>query len=448
MNPMSLAEIAALCGGAPPLYGGERIISRVCKDTRALAPGDLYLALQGERFDGNAFAAEAAHRGAAGAILDQPPAGLPEGFPVIRVEEGLAALWRLAEACRERLTLKTVCVTGSNGKTSTKDFVAAVLGIRFRVTKTTGNLNNHIGLPLSILAADDSHGAAVWEIGMNHPGEIAPLARLAQPDIGIITNVGIAHIGNLGSREAIAEEKGRLFEALDSEATALLQEGEDFADFLASRTRATVLRVGGAASEVRADNARISPEGMRFDLVAGGAVLPAEIPALGMHMVTNALLAVAAGLAFGLSPEECAEGLSQAQFSGGRLTRTRARGVTFLDDTYNANPDSMIAALHVLRDMPCQGRRIAVLGRMGELGSFDGEGYRRVGAVGGADILISVGAETAPLREAARGVIPEVFAAEDNQEAIERLRELAHEDDLILVKGSRSAAMETIIRNF
>lgn len=448
MNALPLHEIAMMCGGEPPTCGGERIARRLSKDTRTISAGELYIALGGARFDGNDFAAEAAARGAVAAILDRTPGGLPEDFPVIRVEDSLAALHRLATSWRDRLAIKAVAITGSNGKTSVKDFTAAVLGVRYLTIKTEGNLNNQIGLPLSILAARVQDEAAVWEMGTSHPGEIAPLAALARPNVGIITHVGMAHMEFFGSREAIAAEKAGLLEALRAEATAVIPAQDDFADFLAARTRARVVRVGGTDSSIRAENMEISADGTRFDLMAEGVRVPVRLAIPGAHMVGNALLAVAAGLACGVSAEECAEGLSEAVLTRGRLTKKVIRGITFLDDTYNANPDSMVAALRVLEAIPCQGRRIAILGRMGELGLHAEDGYRRVGAAGGCDILLTVGPETTALADAARTTVPQVLAVENNDEAAVRLRTLAQPGDLVLVKGSRSAAMETILNTF
>ena len=209
MDDLTLPEIADMCGGVLSGNATACTVRRISKDTRTLVPGDLYLALRGENHDGNLHAKEAVSKGAVAAILDKARQDLPSDFPVITVDDSLAALHRLAATWRDRLALKVVCITGSSGKTSTKEFAAAVLGTRFRVVKTQGNLNNHIGLPLSILSASMSDDVAVWEIGMNHPGEIAPLAALARPDLAMVTNIGVAHIEYMGSREAIAREKAR-----------------------------------------------------------------------------------------------------------------------------------------------------------------------------------------------------------------------------------------------
>lgn len=448
MNSLPLNEIAAMCGGQPPEHSGHQTVRRITKDTRTLVPGDLYLALRGENFDGNAFVQQAAAKGAAAAILDDPHVPRPEGLPVILVEDGLKALQRLAEGWRDRLALKVIGITGSNGKTSTKEFTAAVLSTRYRTVKTEGNLNNHVGVPLSILSAEVADGAAVWEMGMNHAGEIAPLAAMARPDVGIITNIGVAHIEYLGSREAIAKEKRALLQALRPEGVAVIPAQDDFADYLASGTSARVMRVGGPDSEVRAEKIQVTTEGTSFCIIANGEEVAARVPVPGFHMVSNALLAVGAGLACGLSLEECAEGLEHTPIVGGRMAKRMVRGVTFLDDTYNANPDSMVAALEVLKSLACDGKRIAVLGRMGELGSYAGEGYRRVGSHAGADLLIAVGPETHPMAEAAQGRFPEVRSFLTTDEASEFLRGIAGENDIVLVKGSRSARMESIINSF
>lgn len=453
MNSLALEEIAAMCGAPPPACGRGIRVRRVSKDSRTLVPGDLYFSLRGDNFDGNAFVRSALDRGAAAVVVDDPHAvdDLPPGFPVIFVQDSLAALQRLASSWRDRLALKVVSITGSNGKTSTKEFTAAVLGVRFRTVKTEGNLNNHIGLPLSILAAEAADEAAVWEIGMNHPGEIAPLAALARADVGIVTNIGVAHIEHLGSREGIAREKAALLEALRPDGTAIIPDNDDFADFLAGRSPAPVCRIGGESSDVRAGWIELGPEGTRFVLEAGGESVPVDLPVPGRHMVSNALLAVAAGLACGLTPEECAEGLSRARTAGGRLSRRECRGVTFFDDTYNANPDSMVAALEFLRELDAGGRKIAVLGRMGELGGHAAEGYTKVGrtAASALDFLVTVGPETAGLASAARDSgLENVHAAESPEDAAGMLREIAAPGDLVLVKGSRSARMEGVLEAF
>lgn len=450
MDPTSLHTIAAACGGAVVAGNGATEVTDISKDTRTLSAGDLYWALCGENFDGHDFLAAAMAAGATAAVVSRTDVAMPPGMAVVRVDDTLRALQRLAAWHRDRLRVRVICLTGSNGKTSTKDFAASVAATRFAVTKTAGNFNNHIGLPLTILSARTTDEVAVWEIGMNHPGEIESLARLARPDIGIITNIGVAHIEHLGSREAIAREKGMLGEVLREDAVLVLPAWDEFSPGLAARTPARVVLAGGADS-VRAEQLKPSLHGLDFELVAGRDRVAAHVPVTGEHMVRNALLATTAGLELGLSLRECASGLAAAKLSRGRLACLDVRGVTVLDDTYNANPDSMEAALHALRGLPGGGRRFAVLGRMGELGAYAGEGYRRVGrtAAQTMDFLITVGPEAAPMAdEAAACGAREVRRADDTREAARLLRELARPGDAVVIKGSRSARMERVLEEF
>jgi UDP-N-acetylmuramoyl-tripeptide--D-alanyl-D-alanine ligase len=450
MDAMTLHDLAEACGGRLLCGDGSRTVDTIGKDSRTLQPGELYWALRGENFDGHKFVAAVAAAGAAGAVVERVTGDEPRGWPLIQVADAREALWRLAAWHRNRLALRVVCLTGSNGKTSTKDFAASIAATRFAVNRTEGNLNNHLGLPLTILSARSSDEVAVWEIGMNHPGEIEPLARLAQPHIGIITNIGVAHIEFLGSREGIAREKGMLGEVLAAEASLILPADDEFTPSLAARTKARVVLVGSAGG-VRAENTRPSAHGLDFDLVRGGERVSAHLPVTGEHMVRNALLAVTAGLELGLSLRECASGLAAAKLSKGRLGCLNIRGVTVLDDSYNANPDSMEAALHALRGLPGGGRRLAVLGRMGELGSYADEGYRRVGRTAAAtmDALIVVGAEAEALAvEAEKAGACEVLRAADAAEAARVLRELARPGDAVVVKGSRAARMELVLEEF
>lgn len=453
MEPTNLYEIAEMAGATLLRGSGDTLVSRVGKDTRTVQPGELYVALRGEKFDGNAFAADAAARGASAVLMDsaEAAAGLPAEFPTLVAEDSLAALTRLAAAWRGRLDLRVLGITGSNGKTSTKEFAAAVLGAKFKVAKTQGNLNNHIGVPLSILSARAADRAAVWEVGMNHPGEIAPLAALIRPEAAIITNIGVAHIEFLGSREAIAQEKGSLAEALPETGVLILSHGDDLSDRIAARTPARVVRTGLAGGDITASNLVEGDGSCAFVLHVDGRSIPAEIPCNGAHMVANALQAVAAGIAFGIPPEDAAHALARAKLTGGRLARRIIRGVHFLDDTYNASPDSMVAALATLRALPGAGHRIAVLGRMGELGPHAPEGYLRTGAAAAkfADILVTVGPETAPLAEAARAAgMARIHEVQDTASAARMLSQLARAGDIVLVKGSRSARMESAIEQF
>jgi UDP-N-acetylmuramoyl-tripeptide--D-alanyl-D-alanine ligase len=450
MEPTKLETISRWAGGEIVTGDPTCTFSAVCTDSRALHGGDMFLALRGETFDGHSFVAEAAKRGATGAIVEEAPPNLPPDFAIVRVPSTLVALQQLASNYRRSLPLQVVCITGSNGKTSTKDFTWSVLRERFQVTKTEGNLNNHIGLPMTMLRLRGGDRIAVLEIGMNHPGEIAPLAALAQPDAAIITNIGVAHIEHLGTREAIAQEKGALAEVLPPSGTVILNADDDFTPSIAKRTKADALLCGlGQNSAIRATELRQELSGMKFRLNGFGRSVEAHLPVLGIHMVRNALLAVGAGHVFGMTLEECAAGLATVQLTKGRLEQKVVRGIQVLDDSYNANPDSMKAALLTLSQTSINGRRIAVLGRMGELGSESERGHRSVGQCAadlGLDCVITVGADAALIAdEAWRGGVAKIVRAADRDAAVNALREYAHAGDLVLIKGSRSEKMEQII---
>src|SRR5215467_6608541 len=310
MNPLSLSQIAKLTGVSLSSGDGSVMIDKVSTDSRTLKLGELFVALRGENFDGHNFVESAADAGAAGAIVESTWKGeVPKNFALIRTTDTLQAYQRIAASYRKSLTLKVVAITGSNGKTSTKDFTASVLGRRFRVTKTEGNFNNHVGLPRTILEATSRDEVAVWEIGMNHPGEVAALAKIAAPDTAIITNIGVAHIEFMGSREAIATEKGALAQAIEPQGTVILNADDPFSEGIAARTHAKVVFAGTTGGAVRAIEISQSADGSEFTILEGAHRCRAQLPVAGLHMVQNALLAIAAGRAFGLSIEECAAGL-------------------------------------------------------------------------------------------------------------------------------------------
>jgi UDP-N-acetylmuramoyl-tripeptide--D-alanyl-D-alanine ligase len=452
MDPLPLREIAAMAGATLLGPDSAALVSRFNKDTRTIKSGDLYIGLRGEKFDGNEFATRAFELGAAAALLDSPKLAekLAASQSVLLAEDSLAALTRLAAAWRSRLKIRVLGITGSSGKTSTKEFAAAVLGSKYRVVKTEGNLNNHIGVPLSILSAGSDAEAAVWEVGMNHPGEIAPLAALIQPSCAIITNIGTAHIEYMKTRDAIALEKGMLAEAVASEGAVVLPAEDDKTDSIAARSRAKVVRTGITSGDLLAADIQSTPEGTNFTVSHQGEKVSASIAVHGTHMVQNALLALAAGLEMGVPLEKGVKGLSKARLVGGRLEQKTISGVTYLDDSYNANPESMEAALNTLRLVPGSGRRIAVLGKMGELGEHAAEGYRRTGEAAAklADILLTVGADAASISAAARVAgLGRVHEVEDTAAAARMLSQLARPGDLVLVKGSRSARMETLFEH-
>jgi UDP-N-acetylmuramoyl-tripeptide--D-alanyl-D-alanine ligase len=451
MNSLSLSEIASLSATRLELGNSDLAISHVSTDSRTIKPGDLFVALCGEHFDAHNFLEQVAKAGAAGALVSRdPPPGLPQTFAILRAADTLVAYQNLAANYRKTLPLKVLGITGSNGKTSTKDFAASILGRAFRVTKTEGNFNNHVGLPRTILEANRDHQFAVWELGMNHPGEIAALARIASPDAGIITNIGIAHIEFMGSREAIAQEKGALAEAIDPGGFVVLNADDDFSGSIANRTRARVIFSGIEEGAIRAIEVQQTAGGCEFTIVEGAHRCRAQLPVPGLHMVQNAILAVAAGRAFGVSLEECAAGLVSAPLAKARLQIREIHGVQFIDDSYNANPDSMKAALRTLMELDADGKRIAVLGRMLELGAESERGHREVGeaaATLGVDHLISIGNDTIALAAEQAGLENSAIA-QDASDAAEMLNEIVGPGDLVLIKGSRSSRTELVLDEF
>jgi UDP-N-acetylmuramoyl-tripeptide--D-alanyl-D-alanine ligase len=453
MDPLTLSQIAdyakgTIAGGDP----NERIL-KLSTDSRTLQPGELFVALRGENFDGHRFVEKTGERKAIGAIVERAWTGkAPPSLALVRVDDTLVAYQQIAVRYRQSLPLKVIAITGSNGKTSTKDFAAAVLGHRFRVTKTEGNFNNHVGLPRTMLQASSQDEIAVWELGMNHPGEIAALAKLAAPDVAIITNIGIAHIEFMGTREAIAAEKGELAAAIGPQGTLILNADDPFSRDIARRTSAKTIFAGTKEGTVRATDLRQSASGSEFTILEGAHRCRAQLPVPGLHMVQNALLAVAAGRVFGLSLEDSAAGLASAPLTKARLQIKTIHGVQFIDDSYNANPESVQAALRTLAELEADGRRIAVLGQMAELGKESERGHREVGEAAAAlkiDQLIAIGEMAAAIANAAQNAGLEnsrIVASPD--EAAELLADETSPGDLVLIKGSRSARTERVLEEF
>jgi len=443
-----MLDIAQACGGE--ILSGDSGVSAsvVSTDTRSLVRGDLFFALKGDHFDGTRFAAAAAEAGAVGVVVEDRIDPL-DGATVILVPDVLRALQLLAAHERRRPGFQVVGVTGSSGKTSVKDMISAVLRSRYRVVATKGNLNNHIGLPLSILAAGSEDEVGVFEMGMNHPGEIAPLAEMAAPDIGVVTNVGTAHIEHMGTREAIADEKAALLDSLGSDGVGVIPSADDFSDLLASRCPGRCVRAG-EGGEISVSDLRETTRGVTFVLALGEESGQVTLPYPGRHMALNAALAAAVGDLLEVPFAEIVQALSNVELAGGRLQRREIGGVVFLDDSYNANPDSMAAGIRTLGDSPVSGgRRIAVLGRMAEIGDRAAEEHRLLGGLvsrAGIDMLCTVGAEPALAWEAADAIAGESF---DNTEACAAyLQRTLRPGDLVLIKGSRSSGMERVLEHY
>lgn len=448
MNAITISDLVSATGGTLAAQGSRAVTAGLTTDSRAVGEGCIFLALVGERFDGNHFAAEASQKAAA-VVISRRSGEYDPACTVIEVPDTLAALQSLASWWRGQLEpLAVVGLTGSSGKTSTKDMTLSVLSRKFRVQATKGNLNNHIGVPLSILAAEKGLEAAVWEMGMNHKGELAPLCAMTRPRIGIITTIGSAHLEFLGSRENIAEEKCTVARALPADGFMIYPVRDDFAGYIASQTQATPLPVGGVDSPVRALNPRSTAAGTTYTLsIDGLGEIEVALPVPGAHMVSNSLLAAAAGWKLGCSLEQIAAGLAAGTLTKGRLSCREVEGYTVIDDTYNANPESMRAALETVAALKGPKRRFAVLGKMGELGQGGIAAHADMGWVAaslGYTAVVVVGAEcpetTALCQAASESTL--ALLVETPAEAAAALRSMIQPGDAILFKGSRSAGME------
>lgn len=409
------------------------------------------MALVGKKFDAHNFVPQAASAGASAVMVSKIDPGwgtLP--CPLLVVDDTLVALQLMARGYRQQHNPIIIGLTGSNGKTSTKDLTAVVMAKKFVTRATCGNLNNHIGVPLTLLSLQAGEQCCVTEMGMNHPGEIEVLTDIADPDAGIVTNIGLAHIENLGTQDAIAWEKATLPAQVKRNGIVVLNANDKYTPLIARHCQAVVSTAGVNAGDVSASNLRADGVGTSFTLDFSGEQVEARLPILGEHMVANAALAACMGWRHGISPSDIAEALSHAVLTGGRLEPKIIQGIRFIDDSYNANPDSMIAGLRTLATLVGKGRRIAVLGRMGELGSIAEAEHKRVGKFAadlGIDALFTLGGHEAEwISSATTGLSVRHFP--DHAACAAHLRELLREGDFVLLKGSRSAAMEKVITHF
>ena len=455
MIPVVLAltadDLVRLTGGRL-VARSDRPIRGAAVDSRLVAPGEVFIALPGERVDGHAFVAEAVARGASALIVTRPvsdPVALGD-VTVIRVADPLAALGDVATGWRRRFVPLVVGVTGSIAKTSTKEAVAAVLATRFRTLRSEGNQNNEIGLPLTLMRLGPEHEAVVLEMGMYVGGEIADLARMASPRIGVVTAVQPVHLSRIGSLEAIEAAKGELLDALPSDGTAILNADDPIVRGMGARSVARSLSYGFAAdADVGAEAVTSAGlDGMRFVLRVAGVRRPMTIPTLGRLSVHNALGAAAVGRAADLSLDEIAAGLATGWSAPHRVQLVRLGSVTLVDDTYNASPRSVVAALELLAGLP--GRRGAVLGEMLELGDASDEGHRVVGEAAArmVDWLVVVGAGASGIAEGAQaaGMDPaSILRVRDADVALEAIPPRLRDGDVVLVKASRGMALDRVV---
>ncbi|MGH2476696.1 MAG: UDP-N-acetylmuramoyl-tripeptide--D-alanyl-D-alanine ligase [Candidatus Limnocylindrales bacterium] len=444
-------DLVRLTGGRP-LVRSDRPIRGAAVDSRLVAAGQLFVALPGERTDGHAFLGDAVQRGAAALLVTRPPAD-PAGLgdvTIIRVADGLAALGAAAAGWRRRFDPLVVGITGSIAKTSTKEAIAAVLGADRKTLKSAGNQNNEIGLPLTLLRLGPEHAAAVLEMGMYVSGEIAELAAMAAPRIGVLTAVQAVHLSRIGTIEGVERAKGELLEALPPDGTAVLNADDPIVTRMDERTAARVVRYGFAeAADVRAvDVVSAGTAGMRFGLETPRGSRTVEIPTLGRLSVHNATAAATVGLAAGIGLDAIAAALEGGWGAPHRVELVRLRGVTVIDDSYNASQGSMVAALELLAGLP--GRRVAVLGEMLELGAAHVAGHEAVGATAASvvDLLIVVGPDAADIVEGARsaGLDPSrIHHVDDADAARDVLAPRLRDGDVVLVKASRGIGLDQLV---
>ena len=445
---MQLSEVAAMLG--VPFNGSVAGVMRVSTDSRNIQPGDLFIALRGEKFDGGAFASQALQQGAAGVVLDRTQA--PDITSAIRVDDTRLALGRLAAAWRQRFDIPVVAITGSNGKTTVKEMLAAILRVEAgsdeAVLATEGNLNNDIGLPLMLLRLRDTHQFAVLEMGMNHAGEIDYLTHLARPDVAVVNNALSAHIGFLGSVEAIARAKGEIFSGLTDAGIAVFNADDPHA-WIWREANALRCIVDFGLSDAAKVRGRYQPDafGSALTLTLPNATLDIRLQVPGAHNVMNALAASAAAFSVDVSHRSIVAGLSGFTGVKGRLQRKPAlHGSTFIDDTYNANPDSVKAALAVLAQQP--GRKLLVLGDMGELGHDAAALHAQIGLAAraaGVDRLLALGELT---KEAVGAFGAGAMHFERIQELLAELENELNANTTVLVKGSRFMQMERVVNSF
>jgi UDP-N-acetylmuramoyl-tripeptide--D-alanyl-D-alanine ligase len=447
-------ELAAATGGCwmgtPPAE-----LAGVSTDTRTIVPGALFVALRGERYDGHAYLAEASAKGAAAAVVaDGAAAGSP--LPVLAVPDTLAALGAIARHHRRRFHIPVVGVTGSNGKTTTREMIAGILATRGPVLKTEGNLNNEVGVPLTLLGLGPEHRSAVIEMGMNHPGEIARLAAIAEPYVGVVTLAAPAHLEGLGTVDAVADAKAELYQGLQD--TGIVVANADDPRMLKRAQAAGKRMLTFAAGAGRRGDVVVleigsqGDDGLHFVLGVGNREVPVHIPRLvGAHNAVNAAAAAAAAISLGCSDREIAQGLAAVRPVGRRLRLERlASGLRLVDDCYNANPASMSAALRTLVDLARpDARPVAVLGDMLELGAFEETAHRELGgeaARAGVRLLAAFGPRARATAEAARAAGLETFHTDDMDALVRWARTaLAPPSDVLLVKGSRGMKLERLV---
>lgn len=455
---LSAADVRRVLGVEPSGASADALFTGVSTDSRSAAKGELFVALEGDTFDGHAFIPAALARGVSGIVARRGMTnGTPAGVTLFAVADTLAALGELARFHRGRLSARVVGITGSNGKTTTKQIAGSVARTTYRTAQTEGNLNNLVGLPMMLLSTPENAEALILEMGMNVPGEIKRLAEIARPDIGVVTNVGPVHLEGVGSIDGVIAEKATLLASLGADGIAIIEGDADYTERLAKSTRARVLTFGlDAASDVRAEDIEdLGQAGTRARFILPSGTFTARVPIAGIHNLKNALAAAATGVALDIPTDRIAEGIQAAPAMAMRMEIVQSPGgVQILNDSYNANPVSTRAALAFLARQRQQagGRAVAVLGDMLELGDYTKAGHEEVGAATarlGIDRLYVIGEFADHVRRGAVSVGMDenaiaVYPKGAHDGLVNDLLDTVGRGDVVLVKGSRAMKMERI----
>ncbi|PKN60467.1 MAG: UDP-N-acetylmuramoyl-tripeptide--D-alanyl-D-alanine ligase [Deltaproteobacteria bacterium HGW-Deltaproteobacteria-11] len=456
---MTIGEALRATDGCLIRGESDRLFYGVSTDSRTMEEGNLFLCLRGENFDGHHFLAAAAAAGAAGFVIQKDAGetliGMQEKMPVILVEDTLKALGELARFWRKKLNVPVIAITGSSGKTTTKEITAGILGLTKKVLKTEGNFNNRVGLPVTLLRLTGQHDVAVVEMGTNMPGEIECLTRIAEPDIGLITNIGAAHLEKLKSLAGIREEKWALFENMSRDGIAVINRDDKSLEFLGRRWQGKQITFGWKhRADVSAWKVRkAGPVGIVFRLRAGQADRPVQMQVSGGHNLYNALGAAAASLAFGADIDSICQGLESFRGVSGRFEiQALQNGAHVINDSYNANPVSVREALKTLKELRGSADSAVILGDMLELGSKAGAWHRKIGrqvAETGVQSLLLMGdyrCDTAAGAMEKGMTAARIISCETPEQIQDYLQSSLKPGDWVLVKGSRKMKMERIVR--
>ena len=449
MIPLSIEEIAKITDGMLVFLATDEVITSVTTDSRKVEKGSLFVALVGENTDGHNYIGKAFLQGAACVICERE---LEEKFskPVIEVKNSIKAMGKIACEILKRISVPTVAITGSVGKTTTRDMTHAVLSKKFNTLKNQNNFNNEIGVPLTIFNADENTQAAVIEMGMDNFGEIDRLSKIAVPDVAIITNIGMSHIERLGSQENIYKAKSEIFENLNKDGVAILNGDDDILMAHKGEILQKVITVGvkNKNADVVATNIISGEKGVSFDITGLGYNMKVELPVPGEHNVLNALLSCAAGIYYKVSEKEIEDALHSFTLTGMRMDIFEAGNITIINDCYNAAPDSVRAALSVLSKR--NGRKVAILGDIAALGEYSYNAHRELGTdvvKNGIDLLVTIGENARLIAESAfeNGMDSTNIISEDNIENIySHLSQNIKENDVVLVKASRVMGLERV----